>query len=229
MFLDYWYLVLVVPTLILGMVAQYKVSSTFKKYSRVTSSRGYTASEVAKMILERNGLYDVRVAKIVGNLTDNFNPQTKTVSLSDSVYDSHSVAAIGVAAHEVGHAIQHAKEYTPIKIRTAIIPITNFGSRLSPILILLGILLGMQSLAIWGVILFSTVAIFQLVTLPVEFNASRRALLTLGNDNILNQQELSGARKVLTAAAMTYVAALITTLANLLRLILIVSGGRRND
>lgn len=229
MFLDYWYLVLVVPTLILGMVAQYKVSSTFKKYSRVTSSRGYTASEVAKMILERNRLYDVRVAKIGGNLTDNFNPQTKTVSLSDSVYDSHSVAAIGVAAHEVGHAIQHAKEYTPIKIRTAIIPITNFGSRLSPILILLGILLGMQSLAIWGVILFSTVAIFQLVTLPVEFNASRRALLTLGNDNILNQQELSGARKVLTAAAMTYVAALITTLANLLRLILIVKGGRRND
>ena len=229
MFLDYWYLVLVVPTLILGMVAQYKVSSTFKKYSRVASSRGYTASEVAKMILERNGLYDIRVTRISGNLTDNYNPQTKTVSLSESVYDSRSVAAIGVAAHEVGHAIQHAKEYTPIKIRTAIIPITNFGSRLSPILILLGILLGMQSLAVWGVILFSTVAVFQLVTLPVEFNASHRALLTLGNDGILSQQELSGAKKVLSAAAMTYVAALITTLANLLRLILIVSGGRRND
>ena len=229
MYLDYWYLVLVVPTLILGMIAQYKVSSTFKKFSKVYSNSGYTAAEVAKMILERNGLYDVNVVRISGNLTDNFNPQTKTVSLSDSVYNSRSVAAIGVAAHEVGHAIQHSKEYTPIKIRTAIIPITNFGSKFSPILILLGILLSIQSLAVWGVILFSTVAIFQLVTLPVEFDASHRALKTLGNDGILNKQELSGARKVLSAAAMTYVAALITSVANLLRLILIVSGGRRDD
>lgn len=229
MFLDYWYIVLVVPTLILGLIAQAMVSSTFNKYSKVRSTSGYTAAEVARMILDRNGLHNVSVVRISGNLTDNYNPQTQTVSLSDSVYNSTSVASIGVAAHEVGHAIQHAREYTPIKIRTAIIPITNFGSSISPILILLGILLGMQSLAVVGVILFSTVAIFQLVTLPVEFDASHRALKTLGNDGILNQVELKGARKVLSAAAMTYVAALITTLANLLRLVLIVSGSRRDD
>lgn len=229
MFLDYWYIVLVVPTLILGLIAQAMVSSTFNKYSKVRSMSGYTAAEVARMILDRNGLHNVSVVRISGNLTDNYNPQTQTVSLSDSVYNSTSVASIGVAAHEVGHAIQHAREYTPIKIRTAIIPITNFGSSISPILILLGILLGMQSLAVVGVILFSTVAIFQLVTLPVEFDASHRALKTLGNDGILNQVELKGARKVLSAAAMTYVAALITTLANLLRLVLIVSGSRRDD
>lgn len=229
MFLDYWYIVLVVPTLILGLIAQAMVSSTFNKYSKVRSMSGYTAAEVARMILDRNGLHNVSVVRISGNLTDNYNPQTQTVSLSDSVYNSTSVASIGVAAHEVGHAIQHAREYTPIKIRTAIIPITNFGSSISPILILFGILLGMQSLAVVGVILFSTVAIFQLVTLPVEFDASHRALKTLGNDGILNQVELKGARKVLSAAAMTYVAALITTLANLLRLVLIVSGSRRDD
>lgn len=226
-FIDYWYLVLVVPTLILGMIAQSMVSSSFKKYSRVYSRTGYTASEVARQILSRNGLSHIQVVPIRGELTDNYNPQTQTVSLSESVYNSNSVASIGVAAHEVGHAIQHAKGYTPIKIRSAILPITNFGSSISPILILLGLVLGMNSLAIFGVILFSTVALFQLVTLPVEFNASKRALQTLKQDGILVGDELSGARKVLSAAAMTYVAALITSLANLLRLVLIV--GRNRD
>lgn len=226
-FMDYWYIVLVVPTLIFGMIAQSMVSSSFKKYSGVRTRKGYTAAEVARQILDRNGLNHIPVVPIRGELTDNYNPQTQTVNLSESVYNSSSVASIGVAAHEVGHAIQHAKGYVPIKIRSAIIPITNFGSGISPFLILLGLLLGINSLAILGVILFSTVAIFQLVTLPVEFNASRRALRTLDNDGILTGDELSGAKKVLTAAAMTYVAALITSLANLLRLILIV--GRRDD
>lgn len=226
-FMDYWYLVLVVPTLILGMIAQSMVSSSFKKYSRVRTRNGYTAAEAARQILDRNGLHHIRVVPVSGELTDNYNPQSQTVNLSESVYNSNSVAAIGVAAHEVGHAIQHAKGYVPIKIRSAIVPITNFGSSISPILIILGLVLSINSLAVLGVILFSTVAVFQLVTLPVEFNASRRALRTLDNDRILASDELSGAEKVLTAAAMTYVAALITSLANLLRLILIV--GRNSD
>ncbi len=228
MFFDYWYLVLVVPTLILGLVAQSMVSSTFKKYSRVSSQNGYTAADVARMILDMNGLHHVRVARVAGNLTDHFDPRTNVVNLSDSVYSSRSVAAIGVAAHEVGHAVQHAENYGPIQLRMAIIPITNFGSRISPILILLGLLLSIQPLAVAGVLLFSLVAIFQLVTLPVEFNASHRALKTLSNNGILVGNEISGARKVLSAAAMTYVAALITSLANLLRLILIVNNNNRD-
>lgn len=228
MFFDYWYLVLVVPTLILGLVAQSMVSSTFKKYSRVSSQSGYTAADVARMILDMNGLHHVRVARVAGNLTDHFDPRTNVVNLSDSVYGSRSVAAIGVAAHEVGHAVQHAENYGPIQLRMAIIPITNFGSRISPILILLGLLLSIQPLAVAGVLLFSLVAIFQLVTLPVEFNASHRALKTLSNNGILVGNEISGARKVLSAAAMTYVAALITSLANLLRLILIVNNNNRD-
>lgn len=228
MFFDYWYLVLVVPTLILGLVAQSMVSSTFKKYSRVSSQNGYTAADVARMILDMNGLHHVRVARVSGNLTDHFDPRTNVVNLSDSVYGSRSVAAIGVAAHEVGHAVQHAENYGPIQLRMAIIPITNFGSRFSPILILLGLLLSIQPLAVAGVLLFSLVAIFQLVTLPVEFNASHRALKTLSNNGILVGNEISGARKVLSAAAMTYVAALITSLANLLRLILIVNNNNRD-
>lgn len=225
-FMDYWYIVLVVPTLILGMIAQAMVSSAFEKYSKVRTMNGYTAAEIARQILDRNGLYNVSVVPIRGNLTDNFNPQTNTVNLSESVYGSSSVASIGVAAHEVGHAIQYAKGYAPIKLRSAIIPITNFGSRVSPILIILGLLLSLKSLAIFGVILFSTVAIFQLVTLPVEFNASHRALKTLSADGILTSSEIVGARHVLTAAAMTYVAALITSLASLLRLILIINRNR---
>ena len=225
-FIDYWYLVLVVPTLILGMIAQSMVSSSFKKYSRVYSRTGYTASEVARQILSRNGLSHIQVVPIRGELTDNYNPQTQTVSLSESVYNSNSVASIGVRPRSrTCHST--CKGYTPIKIRSAILPITNFGSSISPILILLGLVLGMNSLAILGVILFSTVALFQLVTLPVEFNASKRALQTLKQDGILVGDELSGARKVLSAAAMTYVAALITSLANLLRLVLIV--GRNRD
>ena len=189
---------------------------------------GRTAAEVARMILDKNGLYDVDIECVKGDLTDHYDPRSNTVRLSDPVYGSSSVAAIGVAAHEVGHAIQHAESYAPIKLRTAIIPITNFGAGLSPVFILLGLVLGSYPLAIFGVVLYSLMAVFQLVTLPVEFNASARALKTLDREAILTRDEVGSAKKVLSAAAMTYVAALIVSLAQILRLLLIV-GGRRRD
>lgn len=227
-FIDYWYIVLVLPAIILAMVAQFKVKSTYEKYSREYSSRGYSAATVARMILDRNGLHDVRIERVSGQLTDHFDPKQNVVRLSDSVHDSSSVAAIGVAAHEVGHAIQHAEAYAPIKLRTAIIPVTNFGAGLSPVLLLLGFWLGSDPLVAFGIALYSTMALFQLVTLPVEFNASARALRTLEGDAILTSGEVDSAKKVLTAAAMTYVAALIVSLANILRLLLLF-GGRRRD
>ncbi|MBE6600251.1 MAG: zinc metallopeptidase [Ruminococcaceae bacterium] len=228
-FFDYWYIVLVLPAMILGIVAQIKVQSSYNKYSTVFSSRGYTASDVARRILDKNGLHSVRIERVHGELTDHFDPRDNVVRLSDNVYGSSSVAAIGVAAHEVGHAIQHARSYAPMKVRAAIIPVTRFGSTLAPILILLGFFLYIDSLAIFGIILYSSVALFQLVTLPVEFNASRRAMQTLEGDGILSRgEELYGARKVLSAAAMTYVTALIMSLAQILRLLLIF-GGRRRD
>ncbi len=228
LFIDYWYLVLVLPAILIAMVAQIKVKTTFNKYSTVMTSGGRTAADVARMILDKNGLYDVKIDRISGELSDHYDPRSNTVRLSDPVYGSSSVAAIGVAAHEVGHAIQHAESYAPIKIRTAIIPVTNFGTSISPIFILIGLLMGSYPLAIFGVLLFSLMAVFQLVTLPVEFNASARALKTLDRDAILTRDEVGSAKKVLSAAAMTYVAALLVSLAQILRLLLIV-GGRRRD
>jgi len=190
------------------------------------SSRGYTAAEVCRQILDRNGLYHVRIEHIAGNLTDHFDPTTNVVRLSDSVYNSRSVASIGVAAHEVGHAIQYAVGYVPIKIRAAIIPVTNFGSKLSMPMILLGFVFGWQPLVNLGIVLFSLMTLFQLVTLPVELNASGRALRTLDADGILYGEEVKQAKSVLTAAALTYVAALAVSLAQLLRLLLLV---RRSD
>ena len=175
-------------------------------------------------------MYDVAIVKIAGNLTDNFNPKTKTVSLSETVYNSQSVAAIGVAAHECGHAVQHAEGYTPIKIRSALVPVTNFGSTFGFIILAIGLLFGNYSIAMIGVLLYSLMAVFQAVTLPVEFNASNRALKTLASHYILEDDELKMSKKVLSAAAMTYVAALVSTLATILRLLLIVgSGTRRRD
>ncbi len=226
-YMDRYYLILIIPTMLFAFWAQSKVSSTFNKYSRVQSSRGYTAAQICRQILDSNGLYHVRIEHIAGNLTDHFDPTTNVVRLSDSVYNSTSVASIGVAAHEVGHAIQHAVGYFPIRIRSAIIPITNFGSKLSMPLILLGFVMGAQPLINIGIILFSLMTLFQLVTLPVELNASGRALRTLEGDNILYGEEVSQAKKVLTAAALTYVAALLTSAAQLLRLILLY--GRRNN
>ncbi len=226
--LDYTYLI-ILPAFLFGLYAQMKVSSTFSKYQSVQSSRGVTAAQAARRILDDNGLYDVAVVKISGNLTDNFNPKTRTVSLSDSVYGSTSVAAIGVAAHECGHAVQHATGYTPIKIRSALVPVTNFGSSAGFVILLVGMLFGSYPIAMLGVLLYSLMAVFQAVTLPVEFNASKRALATLEASGMLVGEELKMSRSVLSAAAMTYVAALVSSLATILRLLLIVGSSRRRD
>lgn len=225
---DYTYLI-ILPAFLFGLYAQMKVSSTFSKYQSVQSSRGVTGAQAARRILDDNGLYDVAVVKICGNLTDNFNPKTRTVSLSDSVYGSASVAAIGVAAHECGHAVQHATGYTPIKIRSALVPVTNFGSSAGFVILLVGMLFGSYPIAMLGVLLYSLMAVFQAVTLPVEFNASKRALATLEASGMLVGEELKMSRSVLSAAAMTYVAALVSSLATILRLLLIVGSSRRSD
>ncbi len=222
--------------IIIGMiicsVASLNVNATFKRYSNVRNSRGITAAQAARQILDNNGLYQVRIERVSGSLTDHFDPTSNVVRLSDSVYDSTSVASIGIAAHECGHAVQHATDYGPIRLRQAVIPITNIGSRLWYIIFIIGLALagsalgrGMLALSI---ILFSLVVIFQLVTLPVEFNASRRALNTLEQYNILEQDELRQSAKVLRAAAMTYVAAVANALLQLIRLIAI-ARGRRDD
>ena len=191
---------------IFALICSLTVKTTFNKYNRIGSRRGITAAEVARMILDRNGLYNVQVERISGNLTDNYNPRTNIVSLSDSVYNSTSLAAIGVAAHECGHAVQHAQDYVPIKIRTAFI---------------LGLIFSFEPLVDAGIILFLFVVLFQLVTLPVEFNASRRAMSTIRSEGLLEQDEMYGARRTLTAAAMTYVASLAVSFTQLLRLLAI--------
>ncbi len=225
--IDQYYILLVIPAMIFALWAQFKVKSTFSKYSSAVCSSGLTGREAAEYILRTNSITDVSVQKVAGELTDNYNPSTSTVSLSDPVYDRASVAAIGVAAHECGHVIQHSVGYLPMKIRSAIIPATNIGSTLSWPLILIGLVLGWYKLALIGVIAFSLTAVFQLITLPVEFDASRRALLVLGESGRLTEEELKGVKKVLTAAALTYVAALSVSIAQLLRLLAIVGGGRR--
>ena len=228
MFFDYYYLILVIPAMLLALAAQAKVSSTFSKYSRVQSWRGMTGAQVARRILDDNGLYDVAVEEIAGNLTDHYDPRTRVVRLSQGVYGSSSVAAIGVAAHETGHAVQHSTAYAPLTIRNAIIPITNIGAQISIPAILIGYLLGSSGLVTIGIVAFALMAVFQLVTLPVEFNASARAVRTLEQDGIVEADELDGVKKVLTDAALTYVAALVVSLAQLLRLVLLF-GGRRRD
>ena len=207
--------------LILPIVAQVNVTSTFNKYKKVRNSRGLTADQVARQILDSNGLFYIRVEHVSGNLTDHFDPTANVVRLSDSVYGQTSVAAIGVAAHECGHACQHAEEYAPIQIRTAIVPVVNICSRFWYLAFVIGILLfeTMPSLIYVGIIMFAAVVLFQLVTLPVELDASGRALKTLENDGILEAAEVPHAKKVLTAAAFTYVAALITSIMQLLRLL----------
>ncbi len=227
--IGYYYdatVLILIPAIIFAMYAQFKVNSTYSKYSKYSNARGVTAAQVARRILDSNGLTNIRVERISGKLTDNYNPTAQTVYLSDSTYSSTSVAAIGVAAHECGHAVQHATGYLPIRIRTAIVPITNIGSSVSWILILIGLLFSAFNLAMIGVLLFSLTAVFQAVTLPVEFNASARALDTLERDYILTDDELPMAKKVLSAAAMTYVAALVSSIASVLRLFLIVSNSR---
>ena len=231
---DWTYLVIVLPCLILSMWASSSVNSTFKKYAQVNSIRRLTGAEAAQRVLSANGVRGVRIERVSGNLTDHYDPRTNVIRLSDSVYGSTSVAAIGVACHEAGHAVQYAQNYGPIKVRAAIIPLTNIGSKLAMPLILLGILfssLGSVSYAIvyLGIACFSLSLIFQLVTLPVELNASRRAMDTIESSGLLTAEEQQGAKKTLKAAAMTYVAATAVALAQLVRLILIFGGRRRRD
>ena len=226
-YVDYWYIVLILPALLIGLFAQISVKTTFNKYSKKMSRKGLTASEAARRILNDNGLSHIRVERVGGSLTDHFDPRSNVIRLSDSVYDSASIAAIGVAAHDAGHAVQHATNYLPIKMRNSIVPVANFGSRIAPILILFGFILSFEPLIWVGIILYSAMALFQLVTLPVELNASRRATVTIASMGILEKDEVGGAKKVLTAAALTYVAALITTLAYLLRFILLARGRNR--
>ena len=206
---------------IFALICSLTVKTTFNKYNRIGSRRGITAAEVARRILDRNGLYNVQVERISGNLTDNYNPRTNIVSLSDSVYNSTSLAAIGVAAHECGHAVQHAQDYVPIKIRTAVFPLAQLGSSMYFIVFIVGLIFSFEPLVDAGIILFLFVVLFQLVTLPVEFNASRRALSTIRSEGILELDEMYGARRTLTAAAMTYVASLAVSFTQLLRLLAI--------
>ncbi|MBQ6710762.1 MAG: zinc metallopeptidase [Clostridia bacterium] len=225
MYFDSTYLILL-PAILFALWAQSRVKSTYAKYSKAFA--GLTGEEAARMVLEMNGVNDVTIEPIAGELTDHFDPKTNTIRLSKGVYNVTSVAAVGIAAHEAGHAVQYAVGYSPIKLRTAIIPVTNIGSTLSWPLLLIGVLLGNQTLAMAGVLLFCAVVVFQLVTLPVEFNASNRALDTLGASGYLQPEQLDGAGKVLRAAAMTYVAALAQALAQLLRLLMIANRSRRD-
>lgn len=239
-YFDWSYLVLVVPALLFSLWASARVNSTFKKYSAMRNARGMTGAEAARAVLNANGVTDVRIEYVSGNLTDHYDPKNKVIRLSQDVYDAATPAAVGVAAHEAGHAAQYAAHYLPIRIRAAIIPATNIGSKLSVPLIILGLLLpGLRifapyteffNLIAWiGVACYSLCVLFQLVTLPTEFNASRRAVAAIERCGLLLPEEQQGAKKVLTAAALTYVAALSASLAQLLRLIIIVGGRQRRD
>ena len=220
--------VLLIIGMVLALAASGKMKSTFARYQQVRSHSGLTGAQTAQRILNAAGIYDVTIVPISGSLTDHYDPRIKTVSLSEDIYDKTSLAAVGVAAHECGHAIQHAIGYAPLEFRSAIVPVANFGSTLSWPLFLIGLFSGIRPLVTAGIVLFSLAVLFQLVTLPVEINASSRALKMLQSTGILGSDETKGARKVLTAAAMTYVAALAASILQLLRL-LILAGGRRRD
>ncbi len=222
---DWTYLVFVIPAIILSLWAQIKVSSTFKKYSAVPSDGGMTGADAARMVLEQNGVTDVQIVPVNGSLTDHYDPRDNVIRLSEPVYAAKTAAAVGVAAHEAGHAVQYARGYSPIKLRAAIIPISKVGSTLALPLVIIGLIFSWYPLAYAGVILFGAAVLFQLVTLPVEFNASRRAVECLSSSGRVSEDGIKASKKVLTAAAMTYVAALFVALGNMIRLILIV--GRR--
>ena len=224
---NYSYIIFVLPFLILSFIASARVNSSFKKYSAVFSKRGLTGAQAAFEVLRYYGITNVRIEKVSGNLTDHYDPKTNVIRLSDKVYNSTSVAAIGVACHEAGHAAQYAQSYLPIKLRSFIFPIASLGSKVGFPLAILGFFLGFEPLAVAGVIFFAFAVFFQFATLPVEFNASRRALSVIEETGILYDDEKNGAQKVLTAAAMTYVAALAVSLGNLLRLIFIIGKRKR--
>ena len=225
---DQWYFILIIPAIIISLIAQIAVKSTFSKYSEVHNMRGLTGAQAAEAVLQKNGVVGVQIERIGGQLTDHYDPKTNIIRLSDSVYSSDSIAAVGVAAHEAGHAVQYAEEYVPIKIRSVIYPVAQAGSYLSWILILFGLFMNFSGLIFAGIIAFSAAVLFQLVTLPTEFNASKRAIEGIRSTYSLSEEETKGAKAVLSAAAMTYVAAVIVSLAQLLRLLLIFGGRRRN-
>ncbi len=219
--------VLVIIGFLLTLFASFGVKATFNKYDKITNSRGYTGASAARKILDANGLHSIRIEHVQGNLTDHYSPNENVIRLSDATYNSESVAAIGVAAHECGHAVQHQVGYLPIKIRNGIVPAVNLCNQLSMPVFLIGLILGIGKLALLGAVLFGAVLIFQVVTLPTEINASRRALKTLSDSYMLEGDELKGARKTLTAAAMTYVAAVASTALQFLRLLTLANRRRR--
>ncbi|MGI6499813.1 MAG: zinc metallopeptidase [Anaerostipes sp.] len=228
MYFDRTYILILIGVVI-TLIASGKMNSTFRKYSRVRSVSGMTGAQAARRILEYSGIYDVRVEHVSGNLTDHYDPKSKVLRLSDATYGSTSVAAIGVAAHECGHAVQHNKGYMPLKLRSAFVPVANIGSNASWVFIILGVIMGMnQTLIYTGIFLFSFAVLFQLITLPVEFNASNRALRILASSNMMQETEVRQTRKVLTAAALTYVAAAASAILSLLRLVLLFSGNDRD-
>jgi len=226
---DLYYLFLVVPTLLLSFWAQFMVKSTFAKYSKVSCSKGITGTDAAALLLRTNNINDVKVEPVGGSLTDHYSPSDKKLRLSEPVYGSTSIAAVGVAAHEAGHAIQHAIHWSPLGLRSTLVPVANIGSKFGPWLAILGLGFSSSSslsnigsiLLNIGIILFSGAVLFYVITLPVEFNASHRAITVLRANNVLNEKELKGVKKVLTAAALTYVASALTSIASLLRLILL--------
>ena len=224
---DLSYFVFVLPAVVIALIAQIKVSSTFKKYSSVPSDGGMTGADAARLVLQRNGVDGVNIVPINGNLTDNFDPRDNVIRLSETVYGAKTASAVGVAAHEAGHAVQYARGYAPMRLRSAIIPATKVGSTLALPLILIGIIFSWRPLALAGVFLFGLSVLFQLVTLPVEFNASRRAVASLEESGKLSEDGIRASRQVLSAAAMTYVAALLVSLGNMLRLIFIINGRRK--
>lgn len=219
-----FYLMFILPALILSLYAQFKVKSTFNKYSSVRSSRGTTGREVAVNLLNRNGINQVRVEPIGGSLSDHYDPQSRTLRLSETVYNNNSIAAIGVAAHEVGHAIQHNQKYGPLEARHKLVPLTNFASSASFPILLIGMVLQQANFMLLGIILFSAVVLFHIVTLPVEFNASRRAVLQLSESGLISTDEVPMVKKVLGAAALTYLAAALSAIANLLYYVMIFMG-----
>ena len=237
--IDYTYIIFVVPALILSLIAQVLVKGRFSRFDKIISKRNLTGAQAAQLLLQKNNIYDVKIVHINGQLSDNYNPSTKILSLSDSTYNSTSIAAIGVAAHETGHAIQLAVGYSPLSLRSTLVPAANIGSQFGPTLAVLGIIFGgtskasdyisiFQLITNIGIILFSLAVLFYIITLPVEFNASRRALKILRDSNTLNTTELKGVKKVLSAAAMTYVASAITAIGSLIRLI-VLSNRRHRD
>ena len=229
--MDIYYVLLVVPAFILALWAQFRVKRAYKKWSAVRNSRGLTGAQAASRVLYEHGITNVRIERISGTMTDHYDPRDNVIRLSEGVYDSPTVSAVGIACHEAGHAVQHAKDYTPIRVRNAILPACNIGSRIGLPMAILGLFIwrtGIGEYLFWaGILLYALVAVFQLVTLPVEFNASRRALRAIDGSGMLAGEEYRGAKQVLTAAALTYVAALAVSLANLLRLILSVTGRKR--